>query len=66
MGRRAHCPIREAPRRPGLLGEAERAAVWARADEEMDAAVRFAEQSPYPKPEDALADLFAVDTGYEY
>jgi pyruvate dehydrogenase E1 component alpha subunit len=44
----------------GLLGDAERAAVWARAEQEMGEAVRFAEQSPYPEPERALADLFAV------
>ncbi len=50
----------------GLLGEAERAAVWARAEQEMGEAVRFAEQSPYPNPEDALCDLFAVDAGYDY
>jgi acetoin:2,6-dichlorophenolindophenol oxidoreductase subunit alpha len=50
----------------GLLGEAERAAVWDRAEKEMGEAVRFAEQSPYPRPQDALADLFAVDTGYDY
>jgi len=50
----------------GLLGDAERAAVWARAEQEMGEAVRFAEQSPYPEPERALADLFAVDAGYDY
>ena len=50
----------------GLLGEAERVAVWARAEQEISEAVRFAEQSPYPRPEDALADLFAVDAGYDY
>jgi pyruvate dehydrogenase E1 component alpha subunit len=50
----------------GLLGDAERAAVWARAEQEMGEAVRFAEQSPYPEPEKALADLFAVDAGYDY
>jgi pyruvate dehydrogenase E1 component alpha subunit len=50
----------------GLLGEAERAAAWARAEQEMSDAVRFAEQSPYPGSEDALVDLFAVDAGYDY
>jgi len=50
----------------GLLGEAARAAVWVRAEQEMGEAVRFAEQSPYPEPERALADLFAVDAGYDY
>jgi pyruvate dehydrogenase E1 component alpha subunit len=50
----------------GLLGEAERAAVWARAEQEMGEAVSFAERSPYPRSEDALADLFAVDAGYDY
>jgi pyruvate dehydrogenase E1 component alpha subunit len=50
----------------GLLGEAERATVWARAEQEMAEAVQFAEGGPYPKPEDALADLFAVDAGYDY
>jgi pyruvate dehydrogenase E1 component alpha subunit len=50
----------------GLLAEAERAAVWARAEQEMRDAVRCAELSPYPRPEDALGDLFAVDAGYDY
>jgi pyruvate dehydrogenase E1 component alpha subunit len=50
----------------GLLAEAERASAWARAEQEMAEAVRFAEQSPYPRPDDALADLFAMDAGYDY
>jgi len=50
----------------GLLGETERAAVWARAEQEMGEADRFAEHCPYPGSEDALADLFAVDAGYDY
>jgi len=34
--------------------------------EEVDKAVEFAENSEFPVPEDALSDLFANDTGYDY
>jgi acetoin:2,6-dichlorophenolindophenol oxidoreductase subunit alpha len=50
----------------GVLTEAERQAIWKRHEAEIDEAVRFAEASPYPKPEEALADLFVADTGYDY
>ncbi len=49
-----------------VLSSDERALIWARAEAEVARAVDFAESSPYPDPEDALTDLFAVDTGYDY
>lgn len=48
------------------LTEEERRAVWLRYEAEMDEAVRFAEDSPYPQPSEALTDLFVVDSGYDY
>lgn len=49
-----------------ILDEEERKAVWRRAEAEMDEAVRFAEACPYPKPQEALMDLFVIDAGYDY
>jgi TPP-dependent pyruvate/acetoin dehydrogenase alpha subunit len=49
-----------------MLSEAERQATWTRYEAEIEEAVRFAEGSPYPKPEEALTDLFVSDVGYDY
>jgi len=43
----------------GVLTEATAASIQNEAESEMDAAVRFAEESPFPNPEEALADVFA-------
>jgi acetoin:2,6-dichlorophenolindophenol oxidoreductase subunit alpha len=49
-----------------VLTQEEQRAVWLRYETEMEEAVRFAEDSPYPQPQEALADLFVADTGYDY
>jgi acetoin:2,6-dichlorophenolindophenol oxidoreductase subunit alpha len=49
-----------------ILGEEARRSIWQRYEAEIEGAVRFAEDSPYPEPHEALADLFVVDTGYDY
>ncbi|MGB9686850.1 MAG: thiamine pyrophosphate-dependent dehydrogenase E1 component subunit alpha [Rectinema subterraneum] len=43
----------------GITNEAGIAKLYAEAEEEISAAVRFAEASPLPEPEDALDDLFS-------
>lgn len=43
----------------GVLSEAEAADVWAKARAEVDDAVAFAKNSPYPQPSDALLHVFA-------
>ena len=48
-----------------LTGE-ERRAVWVRYEAEMDEAIRFAEDSPYPQPLEALTDFLVDDRGYDY
>ncbi len=50
----------------GMLTDEEKKAVWDSAEKEIKEAVQFAESSPYPKPEEALTDLFVDDTGYDY
>ena len=42
----------------GLMGAELREAVWAEAGEEVSAAVRFAEDSPYPEGDTALDNVF--------
>lgn len=42
----------------GLISEAELAKIEARAKEAIEEAVRFAEESPYPAPEECLADVY--------
>ncbi len=49
-----------------VLHEEARRSIWQRAEAEIEAAVRFAEDSPYPEPEQALTDLFLVDAGYDF
>jgi pyruvate dehydrogenase E1 component alpha subunit len=43
----------------GLASEADLAQIDAEVAEEVEAAVRFAEESPLPKPEEALEDVYA-------
>ncbi len=43
----------------GVLTEEGALAVWAAAQAEVDAAIEFARQSPYPEPEAALLHVFA-------
>ena len=50
----------------GMLNEEEKNMMFNKAKEEVDKAVEFAENSEFPAPEDALSDLFANDTGYDY
>lgn len=49
-----------------MLSLETRKSIWQRYETEIEEAVRFAESSPYPKPEEALTDLFLSDAGYEY
>ncbi len=49
-----------------MLSEEERGAIWRRYEVETDEATRFAEESPYPSPSEALGDLFVSDAGYDY
>ncbi len=50
----------------GMLGEEEKKNIWELAKKEVEEAVEFAEESPYPAPEEALTDLFVDDSGYDY
>ena len=49
-----------------ILNKNLRDSIWSESEREIDEAVKFAEESPMPKPEDALTDLFVDDTGYDY
>ena len=42
----------------GWLTEEEKKAIWEEYQKEADEAVKFAEESPYPDPEEALKDVF--------
>jgi len=58
---RARCPIlrfEDRLRADGALAEAEMEEIRAAARQEILEAVSFAEESPYPDPDDALCDLF--------
>jgi TPP-dependent pyruvate/acetoin dehydrogenase alpha subunit len=46
-------------RRHGLAGDAALEAMGAAVERELEAAIAFAEASPLPRPEDALADVYA-------
>lgn len=50
----------------GVMSDEEKEAIWDEANKELDAAVEFAENSPFPAPEEALEDMFAQDAGYDY
>jgi pyruvate dehydrogenase E1 component alpha subunit len=43
----------------GVLTEKDTVAIDRKVAEEIDDAVRFAEESPFPAPEEALEDVFA-------
>jgi pyruvate dehydrogenase E1 component alpha subunit len=60
---KARDPIPRLERRlldDGIATEAELSAIRAEAAEELEEAIRFAEASPAPAPEDALADVYTV------
>lgn len=50
----------------GFITEKEKENIWNEANKEVENAVKFAEESDYPDPEDALKDLFENDFGYDY
>lgn len=59
---RARCPIRALERallERDLATAMEIADIWSAARAEMEAAIRFAEESPLPDPSEAFVDLFA-------
>lgn len=41
-----------------ILNKKKSSAIWDEVAAELDAALKFAQESPFPKPEDALTDLF--------
>ena len=58
------CPIRffrDKVKQEGWLSQAEMDLMETAVAEELAAALKFAEESPYPQPEDALKDLFAEE-----
>ncbi len=50
----------------GIIDGERRSEIWRKYETEIEEAVRFAAESPYPEQEEALADLFVTDTGYIY
>jgi TPP-dependent pyruvate/acetoin dehydrogenase alpha subunit len=57
---KAYCPIKRFEthlQQQGLASEQQISDVWAEMEAEMESAVRFAEESPYPEAEEALEDL---------
>jgi len=44
----------------GILTKESAAAVWAKAEEELQAAIRFADESPYPDFSEAFTDVMYV------
>lgn len=50
----------------GMLTDEERKAIWSSAEREVEEAVEFAEESQYPKPEDALKDLFEDNSKIDF
>lgn len=49
-----------------FMKEHEKKKIWNESFDEVNNAVKFAEESEYPSPEEALTDLFEDDTGYDY
>lgn len=49
-----------------ILNESEKEQIWKEAQREIEEAVKFAKESPIPKDEDSLTDLFVNDSGYDY
>ena len=61
---REKCPIERLKNyliKEGICVESELEDIDRRVDEEIEDAVKFAEESPYPLPEDALKDLFVEE-----
>ena len=59
---RARCPVvrmRDAVRALGLISAEELGAMETKVDALVREAIRFAEESPYPEPREALEDLYA-------
>jgi TPP-dependent pyruvate/acetoin dehydrogenase alpha subunit len=57
---KTYCPIQRFEtylREQGLASDQQISGVWAEMEAEMEDAVRFAEESPYPEAEEALEDL---------
>ncbi|MFP3303206.1 MAG: dehydrogenase E1 component subunit alpha/beta [Caldivirga sp.] len=54
--------VRDELMRRGWLSEKEDAEIQARARSEVDEAIKFALDSPYPEPSEALEDVFSVAT----
>ena len=50
----------------GMLTDEEKEKIKSEAEKEVEEAVRFAEESPFPETATALQDLFVDDTGYDY
>jgi len=50
----------------GFMSEHQKKKIWDDFLDEVNNAVKFAEESEYPLPEEALTDLFEDDTGYDY
>jgi len=50
----------------GILTEGKKREIWEKVEKEIEEAIRFAEESDFPPPEDALTDLFVDDRGYDY
>ncbi|KUK13865.1 MAG: thiamine pyrophosphate-dependent dehydrogenase E1 component subunit alpha [Synergistetes bacterium] len=50
----------------GILSEEKKREIWTKIEKELEEAIRFAEESDFPPPEDALTDLFVDDRGYDY
>lgn len=49
-----------------ILNQSEKEQIWKEAQNEIEEAVKFAKESPIPKGEDSLTDLFINDSGYDY
>lgn len=49
-----------------ILNQSEKEQIWKEAQREIEEAVKFAKESPIPKDEDSLTDLFVNDSGYDY
>lgn len=49
-----------------MLNQKEIDSISEKLSEQITEAIKFAENSPIPSPEEALADLFVDDTGYDY
>jgi len=53
-------------REKGVLDDVSKEEIWKKYEAEIEKAIAFSQESPYPAPEEALTDLFVDDTGYDY